>query len=343
MGSIYTTALALVLAAYAAALWAPGALLAQNRPAEPAPRGDVVVVANQRDATVHLVEAETGRRLARIETPPGPHEVAVSGDGRWAVVSIYGDQATVGSSLLVIDVQKLAAARTLQLGSYRRPHDLAFLPGDSVLAVTAETDRAVLLVDVASGRVRKVLPTGQPLSHTLAVGPGARRIYTANMAAGNATEIDVETGKVVRTFTVGPGSEGIAVAPDGSQLWVTSLAAGNVSVFDLRSGDRVATLPAPGHPYRVAITPDGRRALVPAPMQDRLRIFDVATREETTVSIPGAPGGARVSPDGRTAYLPLNGASGIAVVDLETSTLVRTLPAGEGPDGIGVSGFFRRR
>ncbi|HEV2149250.1 MAG TPA: hypothetical protein VGR37_17745 [Longimicrobiaceae bacterium] len=342
MGSIQTTALALVLAAYAA-LWAPGAARAPKPKPAQTPRGDVVIVANQRDATVHLVEAATGRRLARIPTPPGPHEVAVSGDGRWAVVSIYGDRETVGSSLLVVDVEKLAAARTIQLESYRRPHDLAFLPGDSVLAVTAEADRAVLLVDFASGRVRRVLPTGQPLSHTLALGPGARRIYTANVAAGNASEIDAETGEVVRTYAAGPGSEGIAVTPDGSQLWVSSLAAGTVSVFDLRSGDVVATLPTPGHPYRVAITPDGRRALVPAPMQDRLRIFDVATREETVVPIPGGPGGARVSPDGKTAYLPLNGASGIAVVDLESSTLLRTLPAGEGPDGIGVSGFFRGR
>lgn len=342
MASMDNAALALALAVITGLAWAPGTPLEARTVAPRQPAGDVVIVANQGDATVHIVDAETGRRLALIETPPGPHEVAVSGDGRWAAVSIYGDAQRPGNSLLVVDVRGLAAARTIDLGPYRRPHDLQFLPGDSMLAVTAETDRAVLLVDFATGAVRRALPTGQPLSHTLAIGPGGRRIYTANVAAGNATEIDVETG-ATRTFAAGPGSEGIAVTPDGSQLWLSSLAQGSVSVFDLRSGDRVATLRTPGHPYRVAITPDGRHALVPAPMQDRMRIFDVATRAETVVPIPGGPGGARFSPDGRSAYLALNSAGGIAVLDLATHTVVRTLPAGARPDGIAVSSVFRRR
>jgi YVTN family beta-propeller protein len=304
------------------------------------PTGDVIIVANQGDQTVHLVEAATGRTLAILPTEAAPHEVAVTGDGRWAVATNYGDR-TPGHSLSVIDVSTQTMARTIDLSPHQRPHGVAFLPGDSVLAVTSETSRAVLLVDFRSGRVTRVIPTEAQGTHILAIGPGARKIYTANVFSGTASELDVETGRVTRAFDVGPSSEGAAISPDGKRLWAASMGKDTTYGFDTATGARVATVSTPGHAYRVAVAHDGR-VLVPAPEQDLLRVIDAATLRETTVALPGGPGGAIVSPDGRTAYVPLMGVSQVAVVDLATLRVVRNLPAGAQPDGIGVSTFFRR-
>jgi YVTN family beta-propeller protein len=306
-------------------------------PAEAQSR-DVLVIANQGDNSVHLVEAATGRNLAVIPTSPAPHEVAVSRDGRWAVVTNYVTPGSPpGHTLQVIDVPALKVARVIELGRYLAPHDVEFLPGDTMLAVTSEATKNIVLVDFASGEVKGALATNAQGSHMIAFTGDGRRIFSANVHGGTATELDVAGARVVRTYDVGPGSEGLALTPDGKQLWVASLGQSSTMVFDTETGEKIATLATPGHPYRITITPDGRKALIPAPMQNLLRVIDVATRAEETIAVPGGPGGAVVAADGRTVYLPLVEAGGVAVVDLQSKRVLRTLPSGAGPDGIGIA------
>jgi len=319
------------------------AMLATPDTTPPArPAGDVLVIANQGDNTVHLVEAGTGRTLAAIPSAPAPHEVAVTRDGRWAVVTNYGDRTDIGHSLMVIDVSTQTVARIIDLSPHRRPHGIAFLPGDSTLAVTSETSRAVVLVDFRAGRVLRAIGTDAQGTHILAVAGGGEKVYTANVGSGTASEIDLAAGRVTRTFAAGPGSEGAALSPNGTRLWVASMGLDSTFAFNTSTGERVATVATPGHAYRVTLTPDGRRALIPAPEQNLLRVVDTATLRETTVSLPGMPGGAVVAPGGRTVYVPLMETAQVAVVDLATLAVTRHLPTGAAPDGIAVSTFFRR-
>ncbi|MFL5384660.1 MAG: hypothetical protein ACJ8GN_19220 [Longimicrobiaceae bacterium] len=305
--------------------------------ADTTPAGDVLVVANQGDATVHLVEAATGRSLAVLPSAPAPHEVAVTRDGRWAVATNYGDRTSVGHALTVIDVAARAVARTIDLSPHTRPHGIAFLPGDSLLAVTSETSRAVLLVDFRRGEVRAAVPTEQQGTHILAIAPGGGKVWTANVGSGTVTELDVATRRAVRTLRVGPGTEGMAISPDGSRVWAASMGNDSTVVFDTRTGERVATVSTPGHAYRVALTPDGRRALVPAPERGLLRVIDTATMQATTVQIPGVPGGAVASTDSRFAYVPVMETGEVAVVDLDLLAVVRRFPVGATPDGLALA------
>ena len=48
----------------------------------------------------------------------------------------------------VIDVPALKVVRTISLGEYQRPHGIVFLPGDSLVAVTSESSRNVVIVSV---------------------------------------------------------------------------------------------------------------------------------------------------------------------------------------------------
>ncbi|HSU15238.1 hypothetical protein [Longimicrobium sp.] len=310
-------------------------------PAQP-PRGDVLVVANQGDATVHLVEVATGRTLAALPSAPAPHEVAVTRDGRWAVATNYGDRAAVGHALTVIDVSTRTVARTIDLAPHTRPHGIAFLPGDSLLAVTSETSRGVLLVAFPGGELRGVMPTAQQGTHILAVAPGGGKVWTANVGSGTVTELDVRTKSPARTIQVGPGSEGAALSPDGRRIWAASMALDSTYVFDTATGARVAAISTPGHAYRVALSPDGRRALIPAPELDLVRVIDTVTMRETTVAVPNTPGGAIFSADGRTAYVPTMANGQVAVIDLQLLAVVRTLPTGASPDGMAISTFFSR-
>jgi YVTN family beta-propeller protein len=319
----------------------PGALNAQ--------RGDLLVVANKQAATATVLEVVSGRTLATLPTGVGPHEVAVSRDGRWAVVTNYGAQ-TPGSSLILIDLDRRAVTKTIRLGEYQRPHGAAFLPNGH-LAVTVETNRAVLIVDLDRGTVLRALPTGEAGTHMLAVSPDGRTIYTANIGGGSVTALDVTGLAPARTAKVAPRTEGIALSPDGRRLWIGSNQDNTVTVLDAATLTPLDTLPAPGLPYRLALTPDGRRAVVSNPTLNAVRIFDAAGRHETAlVQIPAGtageggagPVGFALSPDGRTAFVALQGRNQVGVLDLATGTLTRYMDVGNGPDGIAYAARRRR-
>jgi DNA-binding beta-propeller fold protein YncE len=120
----------------------------------------VLVVVNKDASTVSILAADNGAMLATLPTGSGPHEVAASNDGRLAVVTNYGAREG-GNSLTVVDLVTLAVARTIDLGEYRRPHGVVFLPDNRTVAVTSETSGVVLLVDVTSGRIIRTRSTGQ--------------------------------------------------------------------------------------------------------------------------------------------------------------------------------------
>src|SRR5687768_2880708 len=88
-----------------------------------------LVVTNKSPSTATIIDVASGRTLATIATGNGPHEIALSSDGRFAVVTDYSGQP--GRTLTVIDVLAMRVMRTIDLGNYTSPHGIAFLPGDS--------------------------------------------------------------------------------------------------------------------------------------------------------------------------------------------------------------------
>ena len=137
-----------------------------------------VIVANMGDNTATLLDVASRRVVATLPTGNGAHEVAVSHDGRWAVVSNYGVRGAPGNSLTVIDVPAAVVARTIDLGEFRRPHGSAFLPGDSLFVVTSEVSKAIVLVNFKRRNGRRIdshEPSG--VAHARAHGRRASHLH----------------------------------------------------------------------------------------------------------------------------------------------------------------------
>jgi YVTN family beta-propeller protein len=346
----------LVVAMVAVAGAAPGVGGAAPAAAQGPQAARTLVVLNKAEATASLIDVRAGLVYATLPTGTGPHEVAVSPDGRLAVVSNYGVGAAPGSTLSVLDLTTAQVRSTISLAEHRRPHGLAWLPDGKRVLVTAEADSSVLVVDVEREAVDTAIRTDQAISHMVVLAPDGSRAYVTNIGSGSVTMLDLGTSRVVRTVPVLPGAEGIDVTPDGREVWVTCREANRVMVLDGRSLDTLATIPSSELPIRVKITPDGRQALVTNARSSELRIFDVRSRtavatikmrvgraqqlgrtdaqgylEQTT------PIGLAIAPDGRTAYVANSGADIVTVVDLAKHRIAAYVLAGHEPDGLALS------
>jgi DNA-binding beta-propeller fold protein YncE len=299
-----------------------------------------LVVTNKSAATASFIDVASDRIVATVPTGQGPHEIAITRDGRTAVVTDYGGGGAGGASLTVIDVPARRVARTIDLGEYRRPHGIAFLPGDTLVAVTSEQSRNVVIVHPASGQIRRAIPTGHDGSHMLAFGARAERIYTGDIGSNTVSELDVASGAYRRSFAVPPQPEAIGMPADGREVWVGSNAEGKVSVVDPSSGAVRTAAEGFGWPYRIVFTPDDRTVLLPDLRNHELRILDRAThRELARLPFAGAgPQGITVTPDGRFAFLSLSAQARVAVIDLGARAVVGHLGAGAAPDGVVYAG-----
>jgi YVTN family beta-propeller protein len=294
-----------------------------------------LVVTNKSPSTATILDVASGRVLATLPTGNGPHEVVITRDGSVAVVTDYGAQSP-GSSLTVIDVPGKRIARTITLGEYRRPHGIAFLPGDTLVAVTSETNRAVLIVAVRTGAIVRVVQTAQTGSHMVAVTGDGRRAWTGNIGSNTVSELDLTTGVSLRTIAVPAAPEAINVTPNGKEVWVGSNATGVVSVVDAATGAVAPAATGLGWPYRVLYSPDTALVLLPDLRGETLRFVDRKTHAELTrLSLVGkAPQGITFAPDGRTAFLSFSGTGKVAVIDIATRAVTREIDAGRTPDGV---------
>jgi YVTN family beta-propeller protein len=315
-----------------------------------------LLVLNKSDNTVSLIDLATRKTVATVPTGVGPHEVAVSPDGKTAVIANYGAQ-TPGNSLTIIDLPGKKAIKTIDLGEYRRPHGIVWLKGNQVV-VTAEGNKALLVVDINTGKITNAVVTNQNVSHMVVVSPKHSRAFVANIGSGSVTVIDLKANERITDIPTGAGAEGIDISPNEKEVWVTNRAANTVSVIDADSLKVTATLPSKDFPIRVKFAPGGKFVLVSNARSGDVAIFDVGTKAEikrvsmevkaNEASNTGGrifsqfgqspvPVGILVAPGLAHAFVANTNADIVTMIDLKTWQIADRLTAGKEPDGLGYS------
>ena len=335
-------AAALAVVIVAALMAYPGAeALAQDMPS------GTIIVANMDDDSAWLLDAATGERRGTIQTVIAPHEVAVSTDGRTAAITNYGDQRGPGNLVQLVDVASGDLTGEFEVEGYERLHGAAFLPGDSLLALTSERTGEVLLVGAQDGGVRDAFSTGGQASHMLALG--GPWIYVANIVDGTVSRIDPTGAGETRVWPAGERTEGVAATPDGAEGWTGSMQGGSVVGLDGATGEEVARIEGLAVPYRLGVTADGATVAVSDPTAGHLVLIDRssgtvrsrvdinAAARDAGLSGDASPQGFTLTPDSRWALVSAKGLNRVAVVDLVSAAVVAFHATGSGPDGIAFS------
>lgn len=257
----------------------------------------------------------------------GPHGVAVSPDGQFILVSL--GHGTPFGSLWKIDTRSYEVVGRLNLGYF--PATVAVTPNGEFAFVSnfnlhgdhvpSSVSRVHLDSMSELGRIETCV-----MPHGSRVNPLGTRHYSVCMMDELLVEIDVESGDVVRRFSVAGGAEGPASTQDGEHQHapVGDTAAGVIG------GAGAMTMPNPGcSPTWAEPSADGSRVYVTC---NRAR--EVLEIEAGSWSLGrrfptgDAPYNLATTPDGRYLLVSLRSRTepGLEMHDLGTGQIVARMP-----------------
>jgi YVTN family beta-propeller protein len=312
-----------------------------------------LIVANKSGDDISLIDRATGKTIKKLPTGLQPHEVEVSTDGKYAVVTNYGDKDNPGNTLSVYDIKKAALAKTIDLGENTRPHGMDWIPNTQKLLVTTEGSNSLLVVHIGKGEIIQKLNTNQEVSHMVAGSHNGNHAYVSSIRTGNVTVFNLKSGELVKQLYSGKGAEGIAVSPNGEELWVTNRGENTLSVFNTQTLELIKKIDCGDFPIRSKFSPDGKKFVVSNAQSGEIAVFDAQKKQlikkiKLTPPVPedkdperyfaefegtSVPIGLVVA-DNKTAYVANTRSDVVTVFDLENMEIKRHIPAGKQPDGI---------
>ena len=302
---------------------------------------DHLLILNKSGDTAWYLNADNGDKIAEFETGEAPHEVAVSPDRNWAVITNYGNEKP-GNTLTVIDLNRKKVAKTVDLRSYQRPHGIEWFSDSRRVIVTAEAQQAVITVDIPQGKVLSAIKTGARVTHMVSLSGDEMRAYVTNIGSGSLTVVDLQKQAIEKHISTGEGAEGMALFNDNNELWITNRADDNISVVNADTYEITHTLQSPSFPIRAQSSPDGRLVAVSNARSGTVSIFDADTKKKLK-EIPtmpehtgqnGVPIGLTFSNDGDRLFVANSEADHIAVFATRDWRLIHSWETGDTPDGI---------
>jgi YVTN family beta-propeller protein len=230
-----------------------------------------------------------------IDVGATPTGVAFSPDGQTGYVTNQ-----FSNSLGVIDVSGAAQASAITIPA--SPFVPFVSPDGERVFVTSNTSN-VYLIDRASGAVTDSIE----LTHApngFALHPDEVRVYVSAFVGGTVSEIAVNSGNVLRTFTPGGTPQDMVVSADGTELYVAN-ENGWVEIFDLASGNSVKKVTLTSGGFGMALSPDQQHLYVSEPGAGVVEIVNLASRTVIhTLDVGGIPRRIAFTRHGGVAVIP---------------------------------------
>lgn len=259
-----------------------------------------------------------------------PMSGALSPDQRYLVVANAGagDQ-----SLQVIDVHK---HRIIQTITYKSPEalylGLAFSPDGKKLYASAGGNNKIRVFNFDNGTLTEQTPIYMKDQNNtnfypagISVSPDGKFLYVANNLHHSVSRIDLLTGQIVATTSVGKRPYAAFLSHDGRTLYVSNWGESSISVLDAKDLTVKKTVHVGLHPNAIAENPANGQIYIANSDSDEISVVDPKKQEVIrTISLApyqGAPTGSQpdgldVSADGKTLYVANALNNDIAVIDL---------------------------
>ncbi len=192
-------------------------------------------------STVSIISTKTNEIIRAIDVPGSVHHVAISPDGKYAVVTHTGF-----GTVSIIDLATYELSANISTGDM--PNYASFSPDSKKLYVSNSGNDTISIVDIDNEIVERNIIVGEQPEHMALSSDGAI-LYVANVSSGSVSIVDVNIGKVTKTIDVGETLHGLDFSDDGKSLIVAvrdgeALVSINVDTFEKT---QTALAPSPYH------------------------------------------------------------------------------------------------
>lgn len=254
------------------------ALLSSSAKAQTHPASTLVALGGH-ERKILFFDAGSGKLLATIRATPGPHNCAVSPDGRTAIVSNWPGPGTL-HTLSVVDLRQRKIVRTISLGANKNPAAIKFLSDGRSVQVVMAGSKTLLTVDIENDRLVRTVQLGETLSypHLLSLSEDEQRAYIASAYDGKLILVDNREGSVKKVVKAGSDAQGLAVHPTRNEVWIADMKNWSLNVFDARDLSLIKRIRCDKLPGSLMFDPSGRFAIVACVGADTVLAVDVVKK-----------------------------------------------------------------
>ena len=301
------------------------------------------ITADESGKTLTIVHSDGVHQT--IALPMAPHNVQVSADGKWVLVTgmevkdLQQDSQAMRGMLVIIKADPLnkKTLRAISLGEHLA-HVVTDVSGKTAYVTDSASNR-VAVVDIISGKVKDWISVGI-FPHGIRLNPVRGEFYTANLKDGTISIVNIVSNKEEKRIPVGGMPTQVAVSPDGRKIYVTLAADNVVGVVDVAQRRKIKTIPVGGTPAQIYVDPLGRYAYV-ANQGDKnhpgntVSIVDISSDKVIkTIRTGRMPHGIVASADGRFIYITNMGDNTVSQIDTGSFTILNNFGVGKSPNGI---------
>ncbi|NBU76550.1 MAG: hypothetical protein EBS30_15250, partial [Planctomycetes bacterium] len=170
---------------------------------------------------------------------------------------------------------------------------------------------------------------------------GGKSLVSLDINKGLVLRVDAETGKTVRTSTIGGRPYDVVLAPNGKLLLVSDWAGKKVLLLDPENLSLAGSIAVGDHPNQMVAHPKDNRVFVACASSNKISVIDtlrgIVIEEIHTALFPRAPEGSTpcalaLDPAGKTLYVACADNNAVAVIDVE--------PREDGKPASAVKGFI---
>ena len=330
-----------------------------NAGSESFPPTGTLVVLNISDSMLGFISLKSGRMSAMLPIDKGPHKIAVSPDGKTAVITNhdFGEKET---SLTVIDIFKQKVVKRIDLKKYGQPRSIVYLPNENSVLLSIEGDHSLLKVNVKRGKVIRSMKIGNNwVTRSVGVSSDGARAYVTQLGWATFSIVDLNRFDLLKIIDIGSATDGFDISPDDKEIWVAVRANNIINIVDSEKLKVVGAVNSGNFPVRLKFTVDGTRVVVSNAKSGDISIINTSTRKEIhrlkldpssidskilrlwnsnlSMGENPKPIDLAIHPGGTYLYVAISNAYVIAEIDLHSFKITRLLNANGNPGGIGYS------
>ena len=292
-------------------------------------QANVVVVLNSRDATVQLLDQTTYQSLSTFPVGKEPHHLMATPDNKSLIVA-----SSVGNELIFLDPKSGQIQRTLK--DILDPYQIGFSPDQKwFVSNSLRLDRVdIYRYNGTNLTLNKRIALAKLPSH-MAFDKASTTAFITQQGSDQVSAIDLVSGAVKWTMSVGKLPAGIAMTPDDKYLLVGIMGSDYVEVIDWRTQKTVKRIKTGMGAHNFRSAGDGRYTYVSNRVSNSINIIDQKTLENVgQINVPGGPDCMEITDDGKTMWVTLRWIKKVAVIDLKTRKITKLIPVGRSPHGV---------